>query len=70
MQVLPYICICMLTHTHLRWVSMFYGDFYRDIIVFILYKLYILAPYTNPTPKRYTSRKTILDFQKNIMLYD
>ncbi len=40
------------THTHHHmWVSMFYGGLSIDVMVFILYKLYILSPYTAPIPK-------------------
>ncbi len=50
------------THSHTCWVSMFYGD----VMVFILYKLYILSPYTAPIPKPNHHRRhsAILHFQK------
>ncbi len=36
------------------------------VMVFILYKLYVLLPYTNPTPKLSPHRRlcAFLDFQK------
>ncbi len=38
------------THTHTRWFLWFMGTFHRRN-VFFLYKLYVLLPYTYPTPK-------------------
>jgi len=51
---------------HTSCVFMFYGDL--DTMTFILYKLYILSPYTNPTPKPTHHRElfALLHFQKNI----
>jgi len=46
------------THTHAHWVSMFYGDI--DVMDFILYKLYIISLYTNPTTKPSHNRNVLL----------
>jgi len=59
------------THTHtsgslsLRGLSI-------GVMVFILYKLYILSPYSNPTPKPTYHRKlsAFYIFKKKIIVYD
>jgi len=35
---------------------------YIDVMVIILYKLYILSPYTNPTPKPIPITENLLHF--------
>ncbi len=57
------ICICI-THTHVWLLSLW--DLSIGVMVFLLYKLYFLSPYTNPTPKPTPHRKlyAFLDFQK------
>ncbi len=54
------------THTHTRW---FYGlrGLSIGVMVFILYKLYVLLPYTYPTPKLSPHRRRCISIfpQKN-----
>ncbi len=60
-----YICIYTHTHTHVG----FYGlwGLSIGIMVFILYKLYVLLPYTYPTPKLSPHRRRCISIfpQKN-----
>ncbi len=45
------VCVCVYIHTHTH--VGFYGlrGLSLGVMVFILYKLYVLLPYTYPTPK-------------------
>ncbi len=54
-----------LTHTHMLGFHLLWG-LSIDVMVFILYKLYILSPYTAPLPKPNHHRRhsAILHFQK------
>ena len=54
------------THKHTHGLLSLWG-LSIDLMIFILYKLYILSPYTNPTPKPTHHRKlsAFLHFQKN-----
>ncbi len=66
-QILPWYLDSLkfrFIHTHTL-VFMVYGDSV-GILVFILYKLYLLSPYTNPTPKPTPHRKlsAFLDLKK------
>ncbi len=58
------------THTHVG----FYGlrGLSIGIMVFILYKLYVLLPYTYPTPKLSPHRRRCISTfpKKNLTLYD
>jgi len=63
------------THTHITHTHLWFTIFVRtliDIMVFILYKLYILSPYTVPIPKPTHHRKhsVFLHFLKKNILYD
>ncbi len=53
------------THTHMLGFHVLWG-LSIDVMVFILYKLYILSPYTAPIPKPNHHRRhsAILHFQK------
>ncbi len=53
------------THTHVGFCGLW--GLSIGVMVFILYKLYVLLPYTNPTPKLSPRRRLCasLDFQKN-----
>jgi len=50
------------THTNMRLVCYFCGGFSIDLMIFILYKLYILSHYTNPIPPN-------LPITENVMLF-
>ncbi len=54
------------THTHTCWFLWFTGTFHRQN-GFILYKLYVLLPYTYPTPKLSPHRRRCISIfpQKN-----
>ncbi len=61
--------ICTYTHTHVS----FYGlrGLSTGVMVFILYKLYVLLPYTYPTPKLSPHKETaFLHSPKKLTLYD
>ncbi len=53
------------THTHVGFCGL--RGLSIGVMVFILNKLYVLLPYTNPTPKLSPHRRlcAFLDFQKN-----
>ncbi len=53
------------THTHVGFCGLW--GLSIGVMVFILYKLYVLLPYTNPTPKLSPHKRlcAFLDFQKN-----
>ncbi len=57
------------THTHTRTHVGFYGlpGLSMSVMVFILYKLYVLLPYNNPTPKLSPHRRRCISTfpQKN-----
>ncbi len=64
------------THTHARTHLLCFHVLWGHsigVMVFILYNLYVLLPYTYPTPKLSPHRKhsAFLDFQKNLccMIY-
>ncbi len=54
------------THTHIHTCFTILGGTSIGIMVFLLYRPYILSPYTNPTPKLSPHRRhfAFLDFQK------
>jgi len=56
--------IVFLTHTH--WFSCFIGTIRHNtvILIFILYKLYILSP--NPKPANHRTLSVLLHFQKTL----
>ncbi len=62
-----------LTHPHTH-VGFFYGlrGLSIGVMVFILYKLYVLLPYTYPTPKLSPHRRRCISIfpQKKLTLYD
>ncbi len=59
------------THTHML-VFMVYGGLSIGVMVFILYKLYVLLPYTYPTPKLSPHRRRCISTfpPKKRTLYD
>ncbi len=59
------------THTHTCWFLWFTGTFHRRN-GFILYKLYVLLPYTYPTPKLSPLRRRCISIfpQQKLTLYD
>ncbi len=62
------------THTHTHTHVGFYGlrGLSIGVMVFILYKLYVLLPYTYPTPKLSPHRRRCISIfpQKKLTLYD
>ncbi len=62
------------THTHTHTHVGFYGlrGLSIGVMVFILYKLYVLLPYTYPTPKLSPHRRRCISTfpQKKLTLYD
>ncbi len=58
---------CTHTHTHTHTHVGFYGlrGLSIGVMVFILYKLYVLLPYTYPTPKLSPHRRRCIFPQKN-----
>ncbi len=59
MHILPLYCLCIHTHTHTHTHVCFCEKWGHPIgvMVFILYKLYVLLPYTYPIPKLSPHRK-------------
>ncbi len=66
-----YICICTLSLTHTHTHVVFYGlrGLSIGVMVFILYKLYVLLPYTYPTPKLSPHRRLCISIfpPKNLL---
>ncbi len=62
------------THTHTHTHVVFYGlrGLSIGVMVFILYKLYVLLPYTYPTPKLSPHRRRCISIfpSKKLTLYD
>ncbi len=62
------------THTHTHTHVVFYGlqGLSLGVMVFILYKLYVLLPYTYPTPKLSPHRRLVHFYfpPKKRTLYD